>query len=76
MLFGSKKYDSIYNRIRCYIRVKGGITFIISHNYAKMKVDSYNSLTLEKTSTFHDVRIPIKSVFNKDKRISFCIKHK
>ena len=74
VLFGSKKYDSIYNRIRYYISAKGGITFIISHNYAKMKKDSYNSLTLEKTSTFHDVRIPIKSVFNKDKKNKFLYK--
>ena len=31
------------------------------------KVDSYNSLLLEKASTFHDVIILIKSVFNKGK---------
>ena len=37
------------------------------HNYAKIKVDSYDSLPLEKTMTFHDVIILIKSVWNKDK---------
>ena len=38
----SEKYDSIYNRIRYLISVKSGITCIISHNYAKIKVDSYD----------------------------------
>ena len=27
---------------------KGGITYIISHNFARIKVDSYDSLPLEK----------------------------
>ena len=67
VLFGSEKYDSIYNRIRYLGSVKSGITHIISHSYAKIKVDSYNSLSLEKTIIFHDVIILIKSVFNKDR---------
>ena len=66
-LFGSEKYDSIYNRIRCLIIVKIGITYIISHNYATIKVDSYDSLPLEKTMTLHNVIILVKSVWNKDK---------
>ena len=36
---------------------------------AKIKVYSCNSLPLEKTSTFHNVIILIKSVWNKDKNI-------
>ena len=36
VLFGSEKYDSIYNRIRYAISVKNDITCIISHNYAKI----------------------------------------
>ena len=67
VLFGSGKYDSIYNRITYLISVKSGITYIISHNYAKVKVDSYDSVPLEKTMTIHDVIILIKSDFNKDK---------
>ena len=43
VLFESEKYDSIYNRIRYLGSVKSGITYTISHNYAKIKVDSYNS---------------------------------
>ena len=43
VLFRSEKYDSIYNRIRYLISIKSGVTFIISHNYAKTEVDSYDS---------------------------------
>ena len=43
------------------------VTYMISHNYAKVKVDSDDSLPLEKTVTFHDIlQILIKSVFNKE----------
>ena len=47
--------------------MKSSITYVISHNCAKMKVHSYDSLPLEKTLTFHNVIILIKSVFDKDK---------
>ena len=60
VLFGSEKYDSIYDRIRYLISAKSEITYIISHNYAIIKVDSYDSLPLEKTMTFHNVIILIK----------------
>ena len=66
VLFGSEKYDFIYNKIRYLISVKSGIKYVISHNYAKIKVDSYDSLPLEKTMTFHNAMILIKSVWNKD----------
>ena len=49
------------------IEVKSGIKYVISHNYAKIKVDSYYFLPLEKAMTFDYVIILIKSVFNKDK---------
>ena len=61
VLSESEKYDFIYN-----YRSKKRITYVISHNYAKIKVDSVDSLPLEKAMTFH-VRILTKSVFNKDK---------
>ena len=34
--------------------------------YSNIKVDLYDSLPLEKTLTFHNVIIHIKSVWNKD----------
>ena len=48
VLFGSEKNDSIYNRIRYLTSVKSSITYVISHNYAKIKVDTYDSLPPEK----------------------------
>ena len=66
VLFGSEKYYFIYSRIRFLIEVKSGITYVISHDFAKIKVDSFYSLPLEKTITFHNV-IMLKSGFNKDK---------
>ena len=48
VLFTSEKYDSIYNRIRYLISVKNYITYIISHNYTKIKVIYYMILYLQK----------------------------
>ena len=68
ILFGPEKDDAIHNRIRYLISAKSGITYVISYNYVRIKVDSYNSLPLEKTLlTFHFVMILITSIFNKDK---------
>ena len=55
VLFGAEKYDFIdfiYNRIRYLIEVKSGITYVISHDYAKIKIDSYDYLPLEKNIDF------------------------
>ena len=65
-LFGSEKYDFIYIRIRYFLRVRSGIAYVISHNYAKVKVNSYNSLPLEKQLTSHNVIILVKLVFNEN----------
>ena len=67
VLFGAEKCDSIYRNIRCLIRVKYGVTYAFSHNYARIKVNSYDSSTLEKILTFQKVIILIKPVFTKDK---------
>ena len=52
VLFVSEKYDFTYNRIRSFISVKSSITYVISHNYAKTKVDLCDSLPLEKANDF------------------------
>ena len=62
-----KKYDFIYNRIIYLIGVKSGITYVFSHYHVKIKVDSYDTLSLVKTSTICDVIILLKTVCNKDK---------
>ena len=43
-------------------RSKNGITYVISYNYAKIKVDSYDLLLLEKKLTTWDVIVLIKLV--------------
>ena len=67
VLFGTEKHDFIYNRITHLIVVKSGITYNIYQNCAKIKVDSYESVLLEKAITFLNVLKLIKSVFYKDK---------
>ena len=52
VLFGGRSYCFIYSRIRYLIGLKNGITYVISHNYAKIKGHSYNSLPLEKYDDF------------------------
>ena len=52
VIFGAGKYDFIYNRIIYIIGVKSGITYVISHNYVNTKVDSHDSLPLEKKIGF------------------------
>ena len=38
----------------------------INHNFGKIRIDLYNSLSTEKIMTFHNVIILIKSVVNKN----------
>ena len=47
--------------------LKTSITYIFSHYFAKIKVDSYDSLPTEKILSLHNVIILIKSVLNKIK---------
>ena len=51
-LLGSEKHDTIYDRIRYLISLKSGITYSFSHIFAKNKVDSYDSLPIEKKIDF------------------------
>ena len=44
VLFGAEK---IWFHLRYLIGVKSGVTYAISYNYAKIKVDLYDSLPLE-----------------------------
>ena len=73
VLFGTERYEAIYNRIRYLISKKSGITDIISHNFARIRIDSHNSLLIENTLTFHNVIILIKSVVNKNENYYYNI---
>ena len=66
VLLGPEKYDAIYNRIRYPISLKSGITYLFPHYYVEIKVDSYDSLPIEKIVTLHNVIILSKSVLNKE----------
>ena len=65
VLFALEKYNVIHNRIR-YLKPKSGITY-------KIKVDSYDSLSKEKTLALHNVKTHIKSVPNKDQNHCYYI---
>ena len=71
VLFGPEKYDAIYKRIRYFIGQKIGITYAISHNYARLKTYSYNSFPPEKTWALHNVITLIKLVFDNDQNLYY-----
>ena len=39
-------FDKICDRIKCLISKKSGITNSINYNFGKIKIDSYNSLSI------------------------------
>ena len=47
--------------------MKKGIIDSINHSFARIRIDSYDSLPIEKILNFHNVTILIKSVVNKNK---------
>ena len=65
-LFGSGKYNPIFNRIRYFISLKSDILFVVCHDYGKIKIYSDDDLPLEETLTMYHAVILIKSVFNKN----------
>ena len=54
VLFGIEKYDFVYNRIRYLIGANGDTMYTISHNHGKIKAESYDSLPLKTSMTFHN----------------------
>ena len=57
----------ICDKVKYLISGKSGITDSINLNFGKIRINSYNSLPIEKILTFHIVIILIKSVVNKNK---------
>ena len=68
VLISSEKDDAIYDRIRYLISLKSGIIYVISHNYVRIKVDSYDALPLEKTLTLRNGMLNKywRKIFNKN----------
>ena len=67
VLFDYGYCDKICDRIKCLISEKNGIIDSINHNFGRIRIDSYESLPIEKILTFHNVIILLKSVVTKDK---------
>ena len=59
VLFGSERYNAIYDRIDYLINKKSDVEYIINHNFARIRIDSYK--------TFYNIIILIKSVDNTNK---------
>ena len=59
--------DKICDKIIYLISEKSGTTDSINHNFGEIRIDSYNSLPIEKILAFHNIIILIKLVVNKDK---------
>ena len=68
-LFGFENYDAIYNRTRYFVSLKSSITYTFSYYFAKTKVDSCDSLPIEKRLTLHNLIILINSVLYKMKSL-------
>ena len=70
VLFDYRLFYEICDRIKYLISENTGITRSINHNFGKIKIDSCNSLPIQKILTFHNViiLILIKSVINKNKK--------
>ena len=60
-------FDKICDKIKYLISEKSGIADSINHDFAEIRIDSYNYLQIEKILTFHNVVILIKSIVNKNK---------
>ena len=61
-----EKHDTISDRIKHFIRLKSGITYVFSYIYVEIKIDSDDDLPLEETFTLRNVIIHNKAVLNKD----------
>ena len=59
--------DKICFRIKYLISEKGSVTNSIDQNVGKIRIDSYDSLPIEKVLTLHNITEVIKSVVNKNK---------
>ena len=67
VLFDFAYCDKTCDRIKYLLIEKSYITDSINHSFAKIRIDLYDSLPIEKILTFHNVIILIKSVVNKNK---------
>ena len=62
VLFDYSYCDKIRNKFRYLISKESGITDSINYNFARIRINSYDSLPIEEMSTFHYVIILTKPV--------------
>ena len=70
-LFDYSYCDKICDKIKYLITEKSDITDSIYDNFGRIRIDSFDSLPIEKILTFYNVVILIKSVVNKNKN-EYC----
>ena len=66
VLFRSENMMLFMIKLDILLVKKSGITHILSHNFAKAKNFSFNTLPLEKSLNLDNIIILINSAFNKD----------
>ena len=62
VLFDYCWFNKICDRIKYLMSEENGITDSINHNFSKIRIDSYNTLPIEKILTFHNVTKLINSL--------------
>ena len=73
VLFYYSYCDKTCYKMRYLISEKGSITDNINYNFAKIRIDLYDSLPIEKVLTFHNVITLIKAVVDKNKNEYYYI---
>ena len=73
VLFDYNNCDEVCDKIKYLVSEKRGITDSVDHNFARIRIDSYDSLPFKKVLSFHNVIILIKSVVNKNKNYYYNI---
>ena len=53
-LFDYGFFDKICDKIKYLVNEKSDVTDSINHNFRKIRIDSYNSLSIEKILAFHN----------------------
>ena len=63
LLHSNEKYNKFFDKIRYLIMLKSNISYVVSHKYTEIKINSIDDLPLEKAITMHNVIMLIKLVF-------------
>ena len=67
VLFDYNNCDEVCDKIKYLVSEKRGITDSVDHNFARIRIDSFDSLPFKKVLlSFRNVIILIKSVVNKN----------